>query len=184
MKHTPPAPPNPLNHPAIMPRETLIAALAPLRAQGKAIVFTNGCFDIVHPGHVDLLARAKAEGDLLVLGLNSDASVRRQGKGPQRPVNPFPARAFVLAHLDSVNFITEFDEDTPYELIKAVHPHVLIKGGDWDPARIVGRDIVEGDGGRVLSLPLLPGFSTTALIEKIRLQKKFKRMTLRKSCAS
>ena len=162
MKHAP------LDHPAILPREALNTALAPLRAQGKRIVFTNGCFDIVHPGHVDLLARAGAEGDLLVLGLNSDASVRRLGKGAERPVNPFPVRAFVLAHLAPVDFISEFDEDTPYELIKAVRPHVLIKGGDWPPDRIVGRDIVEADGGRVLSLSLLPGFSTTALIEKIR----------------
>jgi len=158
----------PLDHPATMSREALIAALAPLRAQGKRIVFTNGCFDIIHPGHVDLLARARAEGDLLVLGLNSDASIRRLGKGTERPINPFPTRAFVLAHLASVDFISEFDEDTPYELIQAVRPHVLVKGGDWTPDRIVGRDIVESDGGRVLSLPLLPGFSTTALIEKIR----------------
>ena len=150
-----------------MSREALITALTPLRVQGKRIVFTNGCFDIVHPGHVDLLARARAEGDLLVLGLNSDASVRRLGKGKARPINPFPVRAFVLAHLAPVDFVSEFDEDTPYELIKAVRPHVLVKGGDWPPERIVGRDIVETDGGRVLSLPLLPGFSTTALIEKI-----------------
>jgi len=162
MKHAP------LDHPAVMPREALITALAPLRVEGKRIVFTNGCFDLIHPGHVDLLARARALGDLLVLGLNSDASVRRQDKGADRPINPFPVRAFVLAHLAPVDFITEFDEDTPYELIKAVRPHVLVKGGDWTPDRIVGRDIVEADGGRVLSLPLLPGFSTTALIEKIR----------------
>jgi len=162
MKH------GPLEHPAIMSREALITVLAPLRAQGKRIVFTNGCFDIVHPGHADLLGRARAQGDLLVLGLNSDASVRRLGKSATRPINPFPVRAFVLAHLAPVDFISEFDEDTPYELIKAVRPHVLVKGGDWPPGRIVGRNIVEADGGRVLSLPLLPGFSTTALIEKIR----------------
>ena len=157
-----------LDHPAIMSREALITALAPLRAKGKRIVFTNGCFDILHPGHADLLVRARAEGDLLVLGLNSDASVRRLGKSADRPINPFPVRAFVLAHLASVDFVSEFDEDTPYELITAMRPHVLVKGGDWTPDRIVGRDIVIADGGRVLSLPLLPGFSTTALIEKIR----------------
>jgi rfaE bifunctional protein nucleotidyltransferase chain/domain len=160
-----------LDHPAVLSRMALIATLAPLRAQGKRIVFTNGCFDIVHPGHVDLLAKAKAEGDLLVLGLNSDASIQRLGKGPARPINPFSARAFVLVHLASVDFISEFDEDTPYELINAIRPHVLVKGGDWTPDRIVGREIVESDGGRVLSLPLLPGFSTTTLIEKIRNQK-------------
>jgi rfaE bifunctional protein nucleotidyltransferase chain/domain len=157
-----------LDHPTVISREALKTALDALRARGKRIVFTNGCFDIVHPGHVDLLAKAKAEGDFLVLGLNSDASIRRLGKEAQRPVNPFSARAFVLAHLASVDFISEFDEDTPYELIKAVRPHVLVKGGDWALDRIVGRDIVESGGGRVLSLSLLPGFSTTALIEKIR----------------
>ncbi len=155
-------------HPGVVTLSRLVDCLAPLRAAGKRIVFTNGCYDIVHPGHVDLLARARAEGDLLVLGLNSDESVRRQGKGADRPVNPFEVRAFVLAHLASVDFVVRFDEDTPYELIKAVRPHVLVKGGDWAIDRIVGRDIVEGDGGRVLSLPLLPGFSTTALITRIR----------------
>ena len=157
-----------LAHHAVLSRTALLEALAPLQAQGRRVVFTNGCFDIVHPGHVDLLVRARSEGDLLVLGLNSDASVRRLGKAPDRPVNPFPARAFVLAHLACVDFITEFDEDTPYELIKAVRPDVLIKGGDWSADRIVGKDIVEANGGRVLSLPLLEGFSTTALIAKIR----------------
>ncbi len=153
---------------AVLSRQALTAALAPLRAQGRRIVFTNGCFDLIHPGHVDLLMRARAEGDLLVVGLNSDDSVRRLCKGPERPLNPFAARAFVLAHLASVDFVSEFDEDSPLELIKAVRPHVLIKGGDWPLERIVGRDIVEQDGGRTLSLPLLPGFSTTALVEKIR----------------
>lgn len=157
-----------LHHPAIVSRSALIVALERLRSKGKRIVFSNGCFDIIHPGHADLLARAGAQGDVLVLGLNSDDSVRRQGKGSDRPINPFSVRAFVLAHLAPVNFVTGFDEDTPYELIRAIRPHVLIKGGDWSPDRIVGRDIVEADGGRALSLPLLPGFSTTALIEKIR----------------
>lgn len=159
-----------LRHPKILSRAALPAALAPLRASGKTLVFTNGCFDILHPGHVDLLARAKAEGDVLLLGLNSDDSVRRQGKGPDRPINPFAVRAFVLAHLDAVDLITGFDEDTPLALIREARPKVLIKGGDWTPERIVGRDIVEADGGRVLSLPLLPGFSTTALVARIRQQ--------------
>ena len=157
-----------LSHPAVQPLAALLARLQPLRAAGKRLVFTNGCFDLVHPGHVDLLARAKALGDVLILGLNSDSSVKRQNKGPDRPINPFAARAFVLAHLASVDLVTEFDDDTPLELIRAIRPHVLVKGGDWTPDRIVGRDIVEADGGTVLSLPLIPGFSTTALIEKIR----------------
>ena len=157
-----------LSHPAVLPLAALLARLQPLRAVGKRLVFTNGCFDLIHPGHVELLARAKALGDVLILGLNSDSSVKRQNKGPDRPINPFAARAFVLAHLASVDFVMEFDDDTPLELIRAIRPHVLVKGGDWTPDRIVGRDIVEADGGTVLSLPLIPGFSTTALIEKIR----------------
>lgn len=157
-----------LSHPAILDREQLTHALAALRASGKRIVFTNGCFDILHPGHVDLLARARAQGDALVLGLNSDASVRRQGKGGDRPVNPFAVRAFVLAHLASVDFVTGFDEDTPLDLIRLVRPQVLVKGGDWLPENIVGREIVEEAGGRTLSLPLLRGYSTTGLIRKIR----------------
>lgn len=157
-----------LQHPHVLTLPPLLERLAPLRAQGAKIVFSNGCFDILHPGHVDLLARARAEGDLLVLGLNSDASVRRQGKGTDRPFNSFPVRAFVLAHLASVDFVVEFDEDTPLQLVKAVRPHVLIKGGDWKPDAIVGRAEVEADGGRVLSLPLLPGYSTTSLARKIR----------------
>ena len=166
--NTAPCSPDALAHPKVLSLPKLLAALAPLREQGKKIVFTNGCFDIVHPGHVDLLARAKAEGDVLILGLNSDASVKRLRKGPGRPVNPLPVRAFVLAHLASLDFVTYFDEDTPFELIKAIAPDVLVKGGDWTPDRIVGRDIVESFGGRVLSLPLLSGFSTTSLIARIR----------------
>ncbi len=157
-----------LSHPHILPLPQLLERLALLRAQGAKIVFSNGCFDILHPGHVDLLARAKAQGDILVLGLNSDASVRRQGKGADRPFNTFEARAFVLVHLASVDFVVEFDEDTPLRLIEAIRPQVLIKGGDWAPDTIVGREVVEGGGGVVLSLPLLPGFSTTTLARKIK----------------
>lgn len=157
-----------LAHPAVVSREQLAPALDALRKSGSRIVFSNGCFDILHPGHVDLLARARAEGDALVLGLNSDASIRRQGKGDDRPITPFAARAFVLAHLRSVDFVTGFDEDTPLELIRLVRPHVLVKGGDWQPEHIVGKDIVQEYGGRVLSLPLIEGYSTTALLRKIR----------------
>lgn len=130
------------------------------------LVFTNGCFDILHPGHVDLLARARALGQGLLLGLNSDASVRRL-KGPERPVVGERERAFVLAGLESVDYVVLFEEDTPLRLITAVRPRVLVKGGDWPVERIVGREAVEAGGGRVVSLPLLPGYSTTALIQRI-----------------
>lgn len=146
----------------------LLPVLEPLRRDGQKLVFTNGCYDLLHPGHVDFLARCKALGDKLILGLNSDASVSRQGKKPARPVVPFADRAFVLAHLAAVDFIAGFDEDTPYGLIAALRPHVLVKGGDWPAEKIVGRDLVESAGGTVLSLPLLPGYSTTGLIERIR----------------
>ncbi|MFV0420992.1 D-glycero-beta-D-manno-heptose 1-phosphate adenylyltransferase [Oleidesulfovibrio sp.] len=153
-------------HPKVVTLDELLAQLKD--RQGERVVFTNGCYDILHPGHVDLLARARAEGDLLVLGLNSDDSVRRLGKGADRPVNTYAVRAYVAAHLQSVDYVAMFEEDTPYNLIKAIRPQVLVKGGDWSVDRIVGRDVVEAGGGRVLSLPLLQGFSTTRLIEKIQ----------------
>ena len=156
------------SHPNVLALDDLLEKLAVLRRQGKRIVFTNGCFDIIHPGHVDLLARSRAVGDVLVLGVNSDESVRRQGKGSDRPFNTYEARAFVLAHLRSVDFVTRFDDDTPLALIKALRPDVLIKGGDWPVEKIVGADVVTADGGKVLSLPLLEGFSTSGLAERIR----------------
>lgn len=154
-------------YPSVVTLPELLQRLAPLREQSKKIVFTNGCYDIVHPGHVDLLARAKALGDVLVLGLNSDDSVRRLEKGPERPVNTFSVRAFVLAHLASVDYVVEFGEDTPLEIITAVQPDILVKGGDWPVNRIVGADVVQAKGGEVHSLPLLKGFSTTSLVEKL-----------------
>ena len=157
-----------LNHPKILPLDRLLAALAPARASGKTVVFTNGCFDIMHPGHVDLLARCRAMGDILALGLNSDDSVRRQGKTPPRPINAFESRAYVLAHLESISYVVGFEEDTPLRLIEAIRPDVLVKGGDWSVDKIVGRDVVEAYGGKVASIPLIPGYSTTALIEKIK----------------
>ncbi|MBT8762545.1 D-glycero-beta-D-manno-heptose 1-phosphate adenylyltransferase [Desulfohalobiaceae bacterium Ax17] len=137
------------------------------RLTDKKIVFTNGCFDLLHPGHVDYLERAKALGDVLVVGLNSDESVRRL-KGPKRPINPEMDRALVLAGLGCVNFVIIFSEDTPYNLIKAVQPDVLVKGGDWPIDKIVGKDIVLAKGGEVKSLDFLPGYSTTSLIDKIK----------------
>jgi len=131
------------------------------------VVFTNGCFDLLHPGHVDLLARARELGDLLVLGLNSDASVLGL-KGPSRPVTPWQDRALVLAGLSCVDFVVGFDDPTPLALIEAVLPDVLVKGGDWAVEAIVGREAVEAAGGRVVSLALLPGYSTTGVIARIK----------------
>ena len=135
---------------------------------GHKLVFTNGCFDVLHPGHVDLLARARALGDSLILGLNSDESVRMLGKGDDRPLNSQEERAFVLAGLACVDYIVIFHESTPLELIKAVRPQVLVKGGDWPVDQIVGNEVVTKAGGQVLSLPLLEGYSTTGFLEKVR----------------
>ncbi len=158
-----------LKHPKIMGLPELVERLGSER-KGRTVVFTNGCYDVLHPGHVDLLARSRALGDILVLGLNSDASVRRLHKGQGRPVNTAGDRAYVLAHLESIDYIVFFDEDTPLALIQAIVPDVLVKGGDWTPDRIVGRDVVENSGGQVLSLSLLPGYSTTGLLERIHAQ--------------
>jgi rfaE bifunctional protein nucleotidyltransferase chain/domain len=138
------------------------------RMKGDRIVFTNGCFDILHRGHVEYLQEAAALGDRLVIGLNSDASVRRQGKGPDRPLNDEQSRAKVLAALRGVDAVVIFEEDTPLELIRAVQPDVLVKGGDWAEDRIVGADVVKARGGEARSLKLVEGYSTTALVERIR----------------
>ncbi|MDI3503983.1 MAG: D-glycero-beta-D-manno-heptose 1-phosphate adenylyltransferase [Candidatus Cloacimonadota bacterium] len=138
-----------------------------LHAQGKRIVFTNGCFDILHAGHVCYLAEAKSLADILIVGLNSDLSVKRL-KGSTRPINCERDRALVLAGLSSVDYICIFGEDTPYELIKKVRPEVLVKGGDWPISEIVGADIVLANGGRVKSLSYVAGLSTTELIAKLR----------------
>lgn len=156
-----------LSHDKMCDRETAKKRIAAYKEQGKKIVFTNGCFDILHAGHVDLLQRAKELGDILVLGLNSDESVKNQGKGDDRPFNPYEARAFVLAHLESVDIVVPFNEDTPIKLIEDFVPDVLVKGGDWDIEKIVGKDIVQKNGGKVLSLPLIKGYSTTHLADKI-----------------
>ncbi len=132
----------------------------------KRVVFTNGCFDILHAGHVKYLAAAKAKGDILIVGLNNDASVKRL-KGPTRPINTESDRAEVLAGLSCVDFIVLFKEDTPHALISAISPDILVKGGDWKVASIVGADIVLARGGRVLSIPFVKGRSTTGLIRKI-----------------
>lgn len=133
---------------------------------GGKVVFTNGCFDIIHPGHVDYLERARSMGACLVVGLNSDASVRRL-KGALRPVNDQHSRARVLAALACVDYVVVFEDDTPLELIRKVRPDVLVKGGDWSVDRIVGREVVEAAGGTVCSIPLLAGYSTTGTLERI-----------------
>ena len=138
-----------------------------LRAAGKRIVFTNGVFDILHPGHLRYLQQARAFGDALIVGLNADASVRRN-KGPHRPINDEQERAEVLEALACVDAVVRFEEDTPAEIIKAIQPDVLVKGADWAENAIVGRDTVEARGGRVVRIPVEQGFSTTAIIERIQ----------------
>jgi rfaE bifunctional protein nucleotidyltransferase chain/domain len=155
-------------HPKVVSLPRLLSLLAGLRP-AQSVVFTNGCFDLLHAGHADLLSRAKALGDILIVGLNSDASVARL-KGPSRPVTPLEQRAFVLAHLACTDFVTAFEEDTPLSLITAIAPDILVKGGDWPPETIVGRDIVLARGGRVQSLPLVPDISTTGIIARIKAQ--------------
>ncbi len=147
----------------------LLEHLARLRADGKKIVFTNGCFDILHRGHVEYLAAACRLGDVLVVGLNSDASVRRL-KGPDRPINPDSDRAAVLDALRAVDFVTIFEDDTPRALIEAVQPDVLVKGGDYSEESVVGADVVRQRGGKVVIVPLLAGRSTSGLVARIRQQ--------------
>ena len=137
------------------------------RAAGRRIVFTNGVFDLLHPGHVRYLQAARAHGDLLIVGLNSDASVRRN-KGPERPINPENERAEVLAALACVDAVSVFDEDTPADIIRRVQPDVLVKGSDWPADQIVGRDTVEARGGEVVLEPVEQGYSTSAIIDKAR----------------
>ena len=146
---------------------TLTARLAPLRARSVRIVFTNGCFDLLHPGHVRYLAGARALGDALVVGLNSDESVRRL-KGPDRPILRCPERAEVLAGLTAVDHLIVFGEDTPRDLVAALRPDVLVKGADWAADEIAGAAEVRAAGGRVERIDLVPGVSTTELIRRLR----------------
>jgi len=151
-----------------LPGATAAAAFAEtVRSRGGTVVFTNGVFDLLHPGHVRYLRDARALGDTLIVAVNSDRSVRAN-KGDDRPVNPEAERAEVLLALDCVDAVVIFDEATPHAIITAVQPDVLVKGSDWGPDNIVGRDIVEARGGRVVRIELAPGFSTTALMEKAR----------------
>lgn len=145
----------------------LDAYVAGLRAAGRRIVFTNGVFDLLHPGHLRYLQAARSHGDALVVGLNSDASVRRN-KGFDRPITPERERAEILLALECVDAVSIFEEDTPHEIISRVQPDVLVKGADWPADQIVGRDIVEARGGVVVREPVEQGYSTTAILQKIR----------------
>ena len=156
----------------MIPRAAFSAAeaaafAAGIRASAGTVVFTNGVFDLLHPGHVRYLRDARALGDALIVAINSDRSVRAN-KGEGRPITPQAERAEVLLALDAVDAVTIFDEETPHAIITAVQPDLLVKGADWGPDNIVGRDVVEARGGRVVRMELAAGFSTTALLEKVR----------------
>lgn len=145
----------------------LLRKIAQVRILGQTIAFTNGCFDILHPGHIASLSKAAEEADFLVVGVNADPSVRRLGKGPDRPVQPQEARALLLASLQIVDAVIIFEEDTPLQLIEAIRPDVLVKGGDYRLEDIVGAREVMSWGGRVVINPILPGNSTTAILQRI-----------------
>jgi len=151
----------------VVTREQLVQTRGRLKADRKRVVFTNGCFDILHRGHIDYLAQSKALGDVLVVGVNSDDSVRRL-KGPGRPIVSQDDRAAVVAALGAVDFVTVFSEDTPLELIQAVVPDVLVKGSDWSLDKVVGKDVVEQNGGNVRTVDFVSNRSTTSIIERIR----------------
>ncbi len=151
----------------ILSRDELVRARETFRKEKRRVVFTNGCFDILHRGHVEYLTKARALGDILIVGLNSDASVRRL-KGEKRPITSEEDRAVILAALKPVDYVCVFEEDTPFELIRAIIPDVLVKGGDWPLDAVVGKDIVEAAGGTVESIAFIPDRSTTGIIEKIK----------------
>ena len=156
----------------MMERRVLSAAEAGafasgIHQRGGVVVFTNGVFDLLHPGHLRYLREARALGDALIVAINTDRSVRAN-KGAGRPINPQNERAELLLALDAVDAVTMFDEDTPHAIITAVQPDVLVKGADWGKNNIVGRDVVEGRGGRVVRMELAPGFSTTGLLDRVR----------------
>ena len=147
--------------------DELSAMSAQARKAGRVVVFTNGCFDLVHRGHIHLLRQAKALGDILIVGLNSDISVKTI-KGPDRPIMPEADRIELIAALEMVDYVVVYSEPDPYHIIAAIKPNVLVKGGDWSADEIVGADVVEQNGGRVAVVPYLPEFSTTQIIERIR----------------
>ena len=138
------------------------------RGSGRRVVFTNGVFDLLHPGHTRYLAEARSHGDVLIVGVNSDRSVRALAKGPDRPLTPEHERAEILDALAAVDAVVVFDEDTPHAIVSAVQPDVLVKGADWAADAIVGRDVVEARGGRVVRVTVSPGHSTTAILDRVR----------------
>ena len=154
-------------HPGILTLEEVILLFGREKRNGRRVVFTNGCFDLLHPGHVGILEQARELGDVLIVGINGDRSVRGL-KGAGRPVLPELERAEILAALECVEAVVIFDESTPRELIARLLPDVLVKGGDWPSDQIVGREEVEAAGGRVVLVPVVPRYSTTALLRKIR----------------
>ena len=157
-----------LNNGKLTRVDELLGELRLRRDRGETVAFTNGCFDILHAGHVDFLRRCRGEASLLVVGLNSDASVRAQNKGADRPINKFEHRAAVLSALEFVDYVVGFEEPTPEGLIASIRPDLLIKGADWSDKGVVGRQIVESAGGRVLLLPLVEGLSTTEIAARLR----------------
>lgn len=152
----------------VLSRSEVISALTAQRTQGRRVVFTNGCFDLMHIGHTRYLQAARELGDVLVVGINTDRSVQSLNKGCDRPIVPERQRAEVLAALACVDYVVLFDEPDPGRLITEIQPDVLVKGGDWTPDKIIGRETVEARGGIVTTIPLVPGVSTTTLVEKIR----------------
>lgn len=151
----------------IIEHQKLEYLLADLRKKENKIVFTNGCFDLLHLGHIDYLSKAKDQGDILIVGLNTDSSVKRL-KGKNRPITDEKSRAMLLAALQFVDYVVLFDEDTPYELIKFIQPDVLVKGSDYKPEEIVGYDVVKAKNGQIVTIDFLPGYSTSAIEKKIR----------------
>ena len=154
-------------HPAVLTLEQTIVRFGRQKRNGKRVVFTNGCFDLLHPGHIRSLEAARALGDILIVGLNGDESIRAL-KGPGRPVIPAAERAEILASLECVDAVLIFDELTPQKVIASLLPDVLVKGGDWPGNQIVGREEVEASGGKVVLVDVVPGYSTTEILDKIR----------------
>src|ERR671913_1103226 len=151
-----------------MTREQAAELAADERRRGRVVVFTNGVFDILHPGHIRYLRDARALGDVLIVGINSDRSARALGKAPDRPINTEGERAEVLSALTAVDAVVVFDEETPHEIITLIQPDILVKGADWGENAIVGRVVVEARGGKVVRIPLAEGYSTTEIIKRIR----------------
>ena len=152
----------------IIPLEEAYRLVDELKRQGRRVVFTNGCFDLLHPGHAQVIAEARKLGDVLIVAMNSDASIRELGKGPGRPVIPQAERAEVVAAFEGVDYVTVFDTVSVQPVVARMRPDVLVKGGTWGPDEIVGREDVEAAGGRVVAVPVVEGYSTTAIVEAAR----------------